>query len=239
MKIKDLINLMVNFPCSNQHSEIRNEQEIQPAPHVLKCDGEGLPFPFPLPYHVNDNETYQQDYVPQSLLVCQNESQSSDKTARLPSIYSGIGLGVYQGEVVTFRQMAVGEKHWVVSKLRFEDLRQLPSSILSEVCLLLCLLCLNNRQSDLVKMDLQMKGGIELMKSYCPQADSLDKSLSEIMVYNNLSPEDKPTNQQQQSQYHPECLIIGIGNCPFMKESNIKRNESQLKSVPRNSPGES
>lgn len=56
-----------------------------------------------------------------------------DRNPQLPAIYSGIGVGVYQGEIVTFRQMAVGEKRWVVSKLQPEDLSLLSPSTLDKL----------------------------------------------------------------------------------------------------------
>lgn len=169
------------------------------------------------------NEPSPQDYGRQTLYKF--PSQSLDKTTRLPPIYSGIGLGVYQGEVVTFRLMAVGEKRWVVSTLRFEDLSLFPPSLLSEVWSVFGLLCLNSIQSDLVKKGLQTKGGIELMRSYCPQAGNPDKLLTELCACHSLSLEGMQANQQIQSQLHRVCSISGI-ECPFVTKSNIK-NETE------------
>ena len=126
------------------------------------------------------NAPSRQAVLPQYGYTFQKTGQSLYKTPQLPAIYSGIGLGVYQGETVVFRQMATGEKRWVMSKLQFEDLNQLPHSILSDLCLTLCFLRLSHKQSDLLKQGLQTKGVIELMKYHCPQADNLDMLLKEI-----------------------------------------------------------
>ncbi len=185
MKVRKLIQKITNLLHKNQRGGTERGMELKAAPYVLRYCGEGLSLLSPPSYQANANVPSLQDYVPQKSLESHNENQQLDKITQLPSIYSGIGLGVYQGEVVVFLQMAIGEKCWLVSKLRFEDLSLFPLSIQSQICLLLCLLRLNNRQSDLVKMGLQTKGGIELMRSYCPQADNLDKLLSGTMVYNN------------------------------------------------------
>ncbi len=158
------------------------------------------------PQYISTSQ-YQQVRLPQNILECQSHKQCHDKIQQLPSIYSGIGLGVYQGEIVTFRLMAIGDKRWVVSKLRYEDLSQLPPSVLSEVCLELCLLRLYRIQSDLVKNGLQTKGGIELMKSYCPQADNLNKLLIDEADGNNPSVVLRPEFLQQQNQCHLKCLV--------------------------------
>lgn len=159
---------------------------------------------------------------PQKEQECQSHVGYLDKTQRLPSIYSGIGLGVYQGEIVTFRLMAVGERRWVVSRLRYEDLNQLPHSILSEVCLELCLLRLYHTQPDLVKNGLQTKGGIELMKSHCPSADSLDMLLSSEAVKDNHVFGDK---LKQEKQYRQICSICQ--RCPYNAQCNIDNNGGQ------------
>ena len=143
----------------------------------------------------------------QTELLSQHVGQPYDKKQQLPSIYSGIGLGVYQGEAVVFLQMAVGEKRWIVSKLQFEDLALLPSLIQSEVSLLLCLLRLNKTQSDLLKQGLQTKGGIELMKCYCPKVDNAHKSPLNEEDENNLSIVRKTEFPLLQKQCHQECLI--------------------------------
>jgi hypothetical protein len=94
-----------------------------------------------------------------------------------------------------------------VSKLRFEDLSQLPDSILSDVLLTLCFLRLSHTQSDFVKQGLQRKGTIELVKSRCPLADNLDRSLVAEGDGNNLSTEGSTKNQQGQNQFHQLCLV--------------------------------
>jgi hypothetical protein len=167
----------------------------------------------------------QTTYIFQSGQLHENEqvslslTQQNDTIQQLPSIYSGIGVGVYQGEIVTFRLMAIGERRWVVSKLRSEDLSQLPRQTLSEVCLELCLLRLHHTQPDLLMNGLRTTGGIELMKSLCPLAGNLDKLLKDGEVYSSPSIQELPDNQQQQNRLPLICL-----KCPltYKPQSNIK-----------------
>ena len=170
---------------------------------------------------------YPQVKSPQNEQESQIQEKHLDKLQRLPSIYSGIGVGVYQGEVVTFRLMAIGERRWVVSKLRFEDLSQLPDSIVSEVSLTLCLLRLHRIQSELVKNGLQTRGGIELMKSYCPLVGSLDKLLVGEADGNNLAIPIQLENQQRQSQCPLVCSKVQKCQVPFTPQSNTKGDMRQ------------
>lgn len=146
----------------------------------------------------------QQAVLPQYGYILQTQKRYQDSPPQLPSIYSGIGLGVYQGEIVVFRQMAVGERHWVMSKLRFEDLSQLPDSMLSDVYLSSCFLRLSRTQSDLVRKGLQTKDAMRLMKSLCPLADCLDKLLLGEYDDGNLAPVPK---KDKGKQCHLRCLI--------------------------------
>jgi hypothetical protein len=112
--------------------------------------------------------------LPQYGCIFQEGNRGQGTTPRLPAIYSGIGLGVYQGEAVVFLQMAIGERRWTASKLRFEDLAQLPDSVLSDVFLTSCFLRLHRIRPDLVKTGLQKRDALQLMKSLCPLVDNLD-----------------------------------------------------------------
>lgn len=220
--INQVVKKWFSFLCNNPQNDIGDEKESVHIQRVQRFSSSGVSF--------FDCHSYRERNKTVSFLENEHQIPLMSQTChqcleinQLPPIYSGIGLGVYQGEVVVFLQMAIGEKRWTVSKLRFEDLSQLPSSTLSEVCLLLCLLRLNNKQSDLVKTGLQTKGGIELMKSYCSQAGNLEKLLSEKLVYNNPVSESKLNNQQAQSQSALICQ-----QCPYMTQSNIEEGGGQL-----------
>lgn len=214
MWVKNLLLKATNLLYNNQRGEIKHEREIRRIPLVPPFYVEGLSSSALHSCQAESNEVSPQDCVPQKTSSCQRHVQQPDTTAQLPAIYSGIGLGVYQGEAVVFLQMAVGERRWTVSKLRFEDLALFPYSILSEVCLLLCLLRLNNIQSDLVKNGLQTKGGIELMRSLCPLAGNLDKLLASEADGSNPALLGQRECQRQQSQCLPICSI-----CPIYLES--------------------
>ncbi len=157
--------------------------------------------------HDNQNCSTSHDrlaVLPQYGYIFQRQGQNQNSPLPLPAIYSGIGLGVYQGEIVVFRQMAIGDRRWVVSKLRFEDFPQLPDSVLSDVFLTSCLLRLSHIQSDLVRKGLQEKSAMQLMKSLCPLADNLYKLQTNEGGDDNLSLESRTSKEKR---CHLKCLV--------------------------------
>jgi len=141
-----------------------------------------------------------------------------------PSIYSGIGMGVYVWGAVAIRQMAVGEKRWILSRLQFDDLGQFPPSMSQYLRYLACLLDVHHEQSDLVKNGLQTKSAIELGQYYCQQAQLQSKSVSsEGTKSNHGLPELKEQGQQE------GLLSLQCPCCPFCGQSNIVDKPSQPK----------
>jgi hypothetical protein len=141
-----------------------------------------------------------------------------------PSIYSGIGMGVYVWGAEAIRQMAVGEKRWILSRLQFDDLGQLPSSMAQYLRYLACLLDVYHEQPDLVKSDLQTKSAIELGQYYCQRARLQSKSVSSEGVKSNHElPELKEQGQQE------GLLSLQCPCCPFCGQSNIVDKPSQPK----------
>ena len=179
-----------------------------------------VPFSFSLdtpPAHDQYSSTspHWQAVLPEYGYMFQTQKECYDRPAQLPAIYSRIGLGVCQGEVVVFLQMAVGERRWTVSRLRSENLAQLPDSILSDLYLAQCFLRLFRTQSDLVMTGLQTKGAIELMKSLCPLADNLDKLLTSEEGGNSPLIGETLGFQRQQSRCSLRCLV----NQKYQRES--------------------
>jgi len=189
--------------------------------------GEGYRFLFDQKVSPSSSRVYQQGCVPPTLSGDQCVDQRiRDKTTQLAPIYSGIGLGVYQGEAVVFLQMAVGEKRWLVSRLRFADLTLFPSSVQQDVALLSCLLYLGGTQSDLVKTGLQTQDGIELMRTHCPLVRSDNKSrtyAAEGNVNADQAMRDKEIFQNQ------SCQVCSIWQqlFPCNTQSNIEESEVQ------------
>jgi hypothetical protein len=173
---------------------------------------------------------------------CQSPSQSSQQTKpqalrlsyrwdkplytveQIPSIYSGIGMGVYVWGAVAIRQMAVGEKRWILSRLRFDDLGQLPPSMSQYLRYLACLLDVHHEQSDLVKNGLQTKSAIELGQYYCQQAQHQFKSVSSEGAESNHAVLELRDKGQQQGLSSLQCP-----RCPFCGQSNTVDKPSQPK----------
>ena len=223
-------NLLLNIRstlCKNQRGETLPDTGIRYIACVPPFCVEGVSSSAPHSYQEKPNETSLQDYEPQKTSEFQCQSQHLDMTTQLPSIYSGIGVGVYQGEAVVFLQMAIGETRWTVSKLRFEDLALFQTSIQSEISLLLCLLRLNNIQPDLVKSGLQTKDGIELMRSLCPLADNLSKLLRGEEDGDNPAIPKRRVRQRQQSRYPPICSECPICSTSYTAKSSTKRGRGQ------------
>jgi hypothetical protein len=122
-------------------------------------------------------------------------------TTPLPPIYSGIGLGVYQGEIVVFRLMTIGAKHLVMNNLRTDDLQYLPKSLLSDLQCLLDFLLRMRQQSSSLTTDSQMPLDIKLMRSYLAQPEHQDNlrecaTVGDIPLTGDIKPQTQPQAQQ-------------------------------------------
>lgn len=182
----------------------------------------------PHTYRSAENHVSQRACGPQVISVSHNDldQQPHGRIRQLSPIYSGIGLGVYQGEAVVFLQMAMGERRWLVSKLRFADLNLLPSSLQQDLALLSCLIYLNGTQSDLVKKGLQTLGAIELMRTHCPLVHNQSKSQTTVVDGDTTA--TAPT-QGEQIAGEQSCQVCSLWQrlCPCSPKSIIEESEVQ------------
>lgn len=141
---------------------------------------------------------------------------------RIPAIYSQTGVGVYQGECVTFRRWELPggtETHpWVFDKLRYQDLEKFQPLMIQQLCCCACFLARYYKQFYSEKMDSQELHESKLMK--CPYgheeqlrqllkpevAENIDISASQRL------PEQSLMQERQHSQPKIACPFEGIIN---------------------------
>ena len=105
---------------------------------------------------------------PRSKLVPSSYSVFPTESKR-PSIYSEIGVGVYQGLPVVFRLMGIpGEtsRHWVINNLHSQNSSYIDNRLVSQLCQLVLLLRFL-QQHDHEVHDLQKLDGI-VLETDCP-----------------------------------------------------------------------
>jgi hypothetical protein len=167
---------------------------------------------------IADNNTPepQNESLPVSLM------DGREKTIPLPPIYSGIGLGVYSGDIVVSRLMAIGEKRWVVNNLQFDDLRYLPLSLISDLQCLINFLRLIHQQSAFLKKDLQTQYDIKLMQFYLRKSGCQCNSPSCVGVVDILSTEEI------EKIPHPQGRVdLKQNSTNPCAKSNIENNANQ------------
>ena len=182
-----------------------------------------------------DDVQRQLDYQLAQQCECENELEPVLEHAALPllgvqgktsqplSIYSGIGLGVYEGEIVVLRQMSIGKRSWVVSKLRIDDFRYLQEESLSSLQCLLDFVYLYRKQPLSLKMDSQTLFDIKLMRSYLQKHEHPCNSPSPVKGDYIPAIADTMQLMRQQSQEGLEQN----SQLPFSKQSNTDDNHNQ------------
>jgi hypothetical protein len=179
-------------------------------------------------HQFSSSVAYPLGYKPQ--IVSEPHQGNQHKTRQLPSIYSGIGVGVYQGEAVILLKMAVGERRWIVSKLRPQDLAQFPSSLQQEASLLPCVLhflCLENTQSDSAKRDSQKLNGIESMRNHCPLAHNQPTSQTSVGDESTNATQTMQEAQILKNRCHQLCSVWSK-MCPCTTQSSIEKTAGQF-----------
>lgn len=133
------------------------------------------------------------------------------------SIYSQIGVGVYQGEFVAILKWAFGndiQSHrWLVYNMRSENLQNIQPQLVSQVHLLGCLLCLYCKRKLLSKMDLQsLIGQLQEIIDHEHMEQCNLESVNEHEISKTLAEKIllSETLQELMQQSNQRCL-----NCPF------------------------
>ena len=140
------------------------------------------------------------------------------------TIYSPIGMGVYQGEAVVFRKWELGGSHpqWMVYKLQDQNPNEIPENASQSFLCLASILEQYKKQPSLWKNYLQKKVGVELVKLY-PEQIQCGYTLSLMKdARNNLAIDNKTQllkkQQQQKTKQSLKCL-----KCPYFQRLHKRR----------------
>jgi hypothetical protein len=132
------------------------------------------------------------------------------------SIYSEIGVGIYQGEVKDIRRWAFSNPpQWMIGRLTVGSLNQIPVEYPKLLRYLACLLEQYHKQPDSWKNYLQTKGEIKLKKCSLKFEQQLQMlhPLTGGHDFHEIESTQQPKKQLTQSQL--EDLVCS--ECPLAK----------------------
>ena len=170
-----------------------------------------------LPFRKFQVRRHQNEWESSNLLPYYEAHQSQDNT-----IYSQIGVGVYQGEAIVFRRWAFGTTYpqWMIYKLQDQYPNEIPDGMSQSLRCLAALLEQYTKQPSLWKSNLQMKVGTELVKWY-PQQIQCELRLVLLQEgQSNLVTDKQPQSLKEQQQLKTEQLPKCLG-CSCCGQSNM------------------